>query len=134
MNDKTAPPVATAKAVAQTHQLDQVVIIGRRHRGEGFETVTTYGRTDDDARVCDLIAHKFKTQVMRWEEDEPDEMAERVRRGRASDDLVEALQGVLIALRNWTHMEDDEEWEAYARESPFVSKARAALAKAGAAP
>lgn len=93
--DPPVPPIADAEAFAEEFGLDQVVVIGRKHGEGGFECVTTWGRSDADARVCDLIASRFKTFVMEWTEDHPDEISERVRLGRAGLQMREALVAAL---------------------------------------
>lgn len=92
-----APPFAAAKWVADEWGLDQVVIIGRKHGEGGFETVTTYGRSDDDARVCDMIGTRIKLHVMQWETDHCDEIADRIRLGRDAP-MLERQRNRLLAL------------------------------------
>ncbi|MYE06885.1 MAG: hypothetical protein F4Y04_06660 [Chloroflexi bacterium] len=110
--DPPVPPIADAEAFAEEYGLDQVVVIGRKHGEDGFECVTTWGRSDDDARVCDLIANRFKAFVMQWAEDNPDEISERVRLGRAASDMRKVLGSIAMELEespdkypDWMHTE-----------------------------
>ena len=88
-----APPYAVAQEIADEYDLDQVIVIGRKGGDDGFETITTYGRSDDDARVCDMIGTHITKDIMKWGTDHRDEMAERVRLGRAVKPTLEAIAG-----------------------------------------
>ena len=47
-------------------------------------------------------------------------------------EMVEALKNLLMTIRNWVEDEigdDDDGWEAYARLRPFISRAKAVIAK-----
>ena len=46
------------------------------------------------------------------------------------DELLGALKGLLQVTRFLSDVEDDAEWDAYARESPRIRQAYAAIAKA----
>lgn len=97
-----APPFRTAASIAQEHGLDQVVIIGRKTGDGGFETITTWGRSDDDARVCDMIGVRITRDIMQWETADRDEIAERVALGRLAPELKrqrDRLMGVMTGVR-----------------------------------
>ena len=48
----------------------------------------------------------------------------------AQEELLDALKTTLMAVRNLSDIEDDDEWASYKASSPFIRKVTAAIAKA----
>ena len=62
-------PIAAAKRIAEMYEFDQVVIVARRVGKNGFEHVTTYGKTSAHCTVAAKMGHFFKHKLMGWAED-----------------------------------------------------------------
>ena len=106
-----APPADKAREMAEQFGLDQVIIIGRKRGGSCFETVTTFGRSDSDARACDMIGTHIKLDIMQWETDHCDEIAERIRLGRAAPELKRQRDLLRNTLK--TALQYVIKWTAY---------------------
>lgn len=59
-------PIEAAKQIAETHNYDQIIIIGRRIGSH--EHVTTYGVDKPNCDVAARIGNVLKYKIMNWEE------------------------------------------------------------------
>ena len=74
-------PIEVAERIAIEHDLDQVVVIARRHTHDDIEHVVTFGKTKEDCLVAARIGQHLQRDVMRWDEEyvvSDDEIAQAV--------------------------------------------------------
>lgn len=62
-------PIKAAERIAKKHDIDQVIIIGRKVGEDGYECVTTYGIDKDNCDAAALIGNHLKYNVMGWPRD-----------------------------------------------------------------
>lgn len=91
-------PISTALRVANDHEYDQIVILGRRVGESGQEHVTTAGRTTEHCRVAARMGDYLKHRVMGWPElEQIDELRQSL---SATEANLAQMQGEAAVMRD----------------------------------